>query len=158
MVLCWIALPVFAILGIFSAKYRKLTKDAFECLFKTATFRKCSSGLDDRIKSDVTGTFLKYSPPTARFFYNNYKLISWIIVILVLMSAYFTGVGVYNYVKYGNCNGPNSNEFCIFNPFANTGQAAVTTVPNLTIEQKIENCMNTSGMTRGECVTHCSAK
>jgi len=58
--LCWIALPIFAVLGIFSAKYRKLTIESLECLFKTATFQKCKSGLDDRIKSQITGKLLKY--------------------------------------------------------------------------------------------------
>jgi hypothetical protein len=113
MVLCLLALPVFAVLSIFSVKYRRLTKDALECLFKTVTLRKCTSGLDDRIRSDITGTFLKYSPKTARFFYKNYKIISWIILILFLLSTYFSAVGVYNYAKYGNCNGAQSTAFCV---------------------------------------------
>ena len=92
MVLCLLALPIFAILGIFSLKYRKLTKDSLECLFKTITLKKCSSGLDDKIRSDVTGTFLKYSPKTARFFYKHYKIISWIILIIFiyLLKNYLT--------------------------------------------------------------------
>ena len=115
MVLCLLALPIFAVLAIFSVKYRKLTKDSLECLTKTVTFRKCSSGLDDRIRSDITGTFLKFSPKTARFFYKHYKVISWIILILFLLSTYYSAVGVYNYAKYGNCNGEQSTAFCIIN-------------------------------------------
>jgi len=113
MVLCLLALPIFAILGIFSLKYRKLTKDSLECLFKTITLKKCSSGLDDKIRSDVTGTFLKYSPKTARFFYKHYKIISWIILIIFIWSVYASSVGIYNYAKHGNCNGPQSSAFCV---------------------------------------------
>lgn len=116
MVLCWIALPVFAVLGLFSVRYRKLTKDSLECLFKTVTFRKCSSGLDDKIKSDISGTLLKYSPKAAKFTYNNYKLLSWIIVILFVWSAWVGGVGMVNYIQYGNCNGPEETGFCVFDP------------------------------------------
>lgn len=61
MVLCIIALPIFVILSIFSAKYRKLTLESLDCILRTATFRKCRSGLDDRIKSSLTGKMMKFS-------------------------------------------------------------------------------------------------
>jgi protein-disulfide isomerase len=124
MVLCLLALPVFAILGIFSVKYRKLTKDAFECLIKTATLRKCESGLDDRIKAQLTGKILKFSPKFAKVTYNHYKLLSWLILILFAWSIYGSGVGVYNYYYYGNCNGPESTGFCIFDPTGSNSKIA----------------------------------
>lgn len=113
MVLCWIALPILAILGIFSAKYRKLTAESFDCLFRGITFRKCRSNLDERIKSDITGKLMKRSPTAAKWFYRNYKIIGVIILIIMILSLYFTVTGVYNYVKYGNCNGKDSDGFCI---------------------------------------------
>lgn len=116
MVLCWIALPIFAILGIFSARYRKLTRDSLECMFKTVTLRKCESGLDEKIRSDISGTILKYSPRTARGFYRYYKVISWIILIIFIWATYASAIGVYNYYQYGNCNGPASTGFCVFDP------------------------------------------
>lgn len=116
MVLCLLSLPLFAVIGIFSVKYRKLTKDALECLFKTVTLRKCKSGLDDRIKADLTGRVLKFSPKTARIFYKHYKIISWIILVIFLWSFYASSIGVYNYVTYGNCNGPESTGFCMLDP------------------------------------------
>ncbi|HIH39461.1 TPA: hypothetical protein HA219_01940 [Candidatus Woesearchaeota archaeon] len=128
MVLCLLALPVFAILGIFSLKYRNLTKDALECLFKTVTLRKCSSGLDDRIKSDVTGTFLKYSPRTAKLFYRHYRIISWIIFILFIWSVYASSVGVYNYAKHGNCSGPQSSAFCVIKTVGDGGSSILILV------------------------------
>ena len=116
MVLCIIALPIFAILGIFSLKYRKLTAEALDCLFRTATLRKCRSGLDDKIKSAMTGKAMKFSPKLARLIYRNYKLISWIILIILMWSLYGTSVGIYNYYLYGNCNGPDKTGFCALDP------------------------------------------
>ncbi len=116
MVLCLIALPVFAILGIFSLKYRKLAGESLDCMFRTVTFRKCRSGLDDRIKSRITGKMMKHSPRAAKFTYRNYKFLSWIVLVLFIWSAYESGIGTYNYVQYGNCNGPESTGFCMLDP------------------------------------------
>jgi hypothetical protein len=148
MVLCLLALPIFAVLSIFSVKYRKLTKDSLECLFKTVTLRKCSSGLDDRIRSDVTGTFLKYSPSTARFFYKNYKIISWIILILFLWSTYASGVGIYNYAVHGNCNGPQSTAFCVIKEVGDAAKSPLDQVVNAFKKPKVnESCLNTTSTT-----------
>ncbi|MEK6984349.1 MAG: thioredoxin domain-containing protein [Nanoarchaeota archaeon] len=116
MVLCLIALPVFAVLGIFSVKYRKLAVEAIDCLFKTATLRKCKSGLDDRIKAEITGKALKFSPKAAGFIYRHYKAMSWIIVVVFLWSVYESSVGIYNYAKFGNCNGPAETGLCLLDP------------------------------------------
>lgn len=116
MVLCLLALPVFALLSIFSIRYRKLTLDALNCLFRTVTLRKCESGLDDRIKASLTGKVLKFSPRAASFFYNHYQVFSWILLIIFAWSLYASTLGIYNYINYGNCNGPESNGFCIFDP------------------------------------------
>lgn len=115
MVLCWIALPIFLFLSIFSVKYRKLTIESFQCLWRTATLRPCQSSLDERLRSDITAKLMKRTPTLARGFYNNYKIISLVILIIMILSTYFTGIGVYNYIKYGNCNGADSTAFCVIN-------------------------------------------
>lgn len=148
MVLCLLALPIFAVLGIFSLKYRKLTKDALDCLFRTVTLRKCTSGLDDRIRSDITGTFLKFSPRIARFFYKNYKIISWIILILFLLSTYYSVEGVYNYVKYGNCNGESSTAFCVIKAAENKTESiidsSIRTIHNAYLKITGQPCLDTT--------------
>ena len=53
--ICFVALAVFAVMGLFSAKYRPYAKEAFDCVFRRLTLRKCESGLDKRIKSKLTG-------------------------------------------------------------------------------------------------------
>lgn len=114
MVICIIALPVLAILGIFSLRYRMLAKEAFRCLFRTIVLKPCDTGLDVRIKSKFTAK-LMWWPALARGFYRYFEVLSWIFVILLLASIVGTGYGVYNYVKYGNCNGPDQSLFCVFN-------------------------------------------
>ncbi|MBI2548216.1 DsbA family protein [Candidatus Woesearchaeota archaeon] len=124
MVLCLVALPVFAILGIFSVRYRRLTKDAVACLFNTVTLRKCKSGLDDRIKAEITGRVISFSPQTARWIYAHYKLLSWLMLTLFVASLAGSIVGIYNYVQYGNCNGPESTGFCVFDPTGSNSKIA----------------------------------
>ena len=113
--LCWIALPVFLFLSIFSVKYRRLTKESFHCLWNTMTLRPCQASIDQTLRADITATLMKRSPSLARFFYHQYKLIAFIVLMLMLASTYFTAVGIYNYIQYGNCNGADSTAFCAIN-------------------------------------------
>ena len=92
-----------------------LAAEAFRCLFRTIAFKPCDTGLDQRIKSKFTAK-LMWWPALARGFYRYFTILSWIFVILTLVSAGFTGYGLYNYYVYGNCNGPDTSAFCIFNP------------------------------------------
>lgn len=126
--ICIIALIVFGILGIFSAKYRIIAKEAFGCVFKKLTLRKCDTGLDMRLKSEITSKFLKVNPRLGRTVYRYFEWFSWIFLILTVLTMFFVAQGVYFYAVYGNCNGKNSDQFCIFDPLGtnkpsnNTGQ------------------------------------
>ena len=121
MVLCFIALPVLLILGIFSVKYRILAKDALECIGRTITFRKCKSQLDERIKANLTGKIMKRLPNIGLFFYRNFQLISVIFIILLISNIFFSATGLFNYIKYGNCNGPaDDGTFCIYSEILGT--------------------------------------
>jgi len=114
MVICIIALPLLALLGLFSLKYRILAGEAFRCLFRTIALKPCDTGLDQRIKSKFTAK-LMWWPWLARGFYNYFTILSWIFVVLTLLSVAGTGYGLYNYFVYGNCNGEQSSAFCVFN-------------------------------------------
>ncbi len=118
--ICIIALPIFAILSIFSVKYRKLTKESLNCLFKTITFRKCDADLDTRIKTHIAGKLIK-RPKTAKFFYKNFKILTLLLMIIMLVSTFYSARSIYFYAKYGTCNGPHSTQFCLLNP-THTGQ------------------------------------
>ncbi|MBI2105842.1 hypothetical protein HYT56_03320 [Candidatus Woesearchaeota archaeon] len=115
MVICLITLPILGILAIFSATHRRLFIEALDCVLRKATFRKCRSRLDERLKSQISGRLLDKNQKLGIFVFKNFELISWILIILLILSLIFSAQGIYNYIKHGNCNGVNSEEFCIIN-------------------------------------------
>jgi len=114
--ICLIALVVFGILGIFSATHRKIAFEAFNCVFRKATLRKCNSDLDKRLKSQIVAKIMRKNPKTARLVYRYFEVFSWIFTIIMIVSLIYVAIGGYNYYLYGNCNGPNQEGFCIFDP------------------------------------------
>ncbi|MBI5047160.1 thioredoxin domain-containing protein [Candidatus Micrarchaeota archaeon] len=117
MVLCIIAAIVFAVLSIFSAKYRPLAKEGLRCVFRTITLKPCDTGLDDRIKAELVSGIMKYthSPFLARFVNRRFVILSWLFVILSFGSFGYLIYGVYNFYTYGNCDGPTATGACILN-------------------------------------------
>jgi hypothetical protein len=111
--ICIIALPVLAVLGLFSASHRELAREAYECVFRTATFQPCKVDFDQKIKGKVVGRLLTISPPLARFVHRHFVLLSWLLFIATVLSLIGSLWGLYNLWAYGNCNGPNSSEFCV---------------------------------------------
>ncbi|VVB56626.1 Thioredoxin [uncultured archaeon] len=124
MVLCFVALFVFAVLGIFSAKYRALFFEALGCVGRTLTLRPCESKLDERIKATLIAHLLQRSPPAARAVHKHFAALSLVFTILFFGSMIYSAVAVYNYWAYGNCNGPNSSEFCAFDAVLRPGAGA----------------------------------
>jgi protein-disulfide isomerase len=122
---CLVALIVFGVLGIFSAKYRALAKEAFECSIRTVTLRPCQTGFDQRMQATIVGSILPHSPKTAKALNRHFNLISTIFAILFFASMIYTGYALYNYWAYGNCNGPNSTAFCVFDAIAGGQHATV---------------------------------
>lgn len=133
--ICFIALLIFGILGIFSARHRKIALEAFDCVFRRITLRKCTTGLDVRLKSKISGRFLQKNPRLGKFVYKHFEMISWIFTILLIGSLVWTGISGYNYYVYGNCNGPSIEDqegLCLFDP---TGEhAQITTCSNEDID------------------------
>jgi hypothetical protein len=103
---------LFAFLGIFSAYYRVLAKEAFKCAFGLS--EGCSTNLDKRFKIKVVAKLSRISPMLAKFTLRNFKVISYCFVVLVLLLTSYLGYAGYNFYRYGNCNGPGSGEFCMF--------------------------------------------
>jgi hypothetical protein len=102
MVICIVALVVFSVLSIFSARYRPLAKDAFKCFYKMVTLRPCDVQLETKIKAKVTSK-LMVVPKLANFFYKNFKAISWIFTIAFFSSLAYSAYGIYNLIVYGYC-------------------------------------------------------
>jgi len=112
--ICLIALFVCGVLGIFSATHRKIAREAFECVFKRIRLKPCESGLDQRLKSIITGKLMRKAPKFAGFTYRHFEAISWTFTILMVVSIAYSGIGVYNFVVYGNCNGEYSQAECVY--------------------------------------------
>lgn len=123
--ICILALIVFGILGIFSATHRKIAREAFDCVFRRVTLRSCESGLDVRLKSQITGSLMRRNPALARFTFKHFETLSWAFTILMVLSIIYTAIGGYNYYLYGNCNGPNKEGFCVFDPAGSNSKYSV---------------------------------
>lgn len=115
MVLCIIAFFVFAVMSVFSAKYRPLARDGLKCVFRTITFKPCDTGLDDQIKAQLVGGLLKYWPGGAKILNRHFTLFSWIFVLLTFGSMVYSMYGLYNFYFFGNCDGPSSANACVLN-------------------------------------------
>lgn len=118
MVLCLIALPVFLFLSIFSAKYRPLARRALDCVARKVTLRPCETGLDEELKSAALSGLMELHGPTAGFVNRHFQLFSFAFAILFIASILITAQGLYYFVLYGNCNGPEGG-FCIYNGLQN---------------------------------------
>ncbi|NYZ80049.1 hypothetical protein H0N95_02245 [Candidatus Micrarchaeota archaeon] len=123
MVFCIVALVVFGIMGIFSAYYRTLAKEALTCVLRTAVFKPCDTGFDEKMKAKITGKLAKASPEAAKVVYANFTFFSWILVVITLASMILSLQAAYNIVVYNNCNGPDSSALC-----AITGAGGTTPV------------------------------
>ena len=137
--ICFIALIIFGILGIFSATHRKIAIEAFDCVFRKITLRKCNTGLDTRLKAGITGKLLRNNPKFGKVIYKNFEIISWCFTILLIGSFVWTGVSGYNYYVYGNCNGPSVEDqegLCLFDPTGSHSE--ISTCGNEDIESSGE--------------------
>jgi hypothetical protein len=116
---------IFGILGIFSATHRKIAIEAFDCVFRKVTLRKCNTGLDVRLKSSITGKSFQKHPKLGKFIYKHFEIISGMFTILLIGSLIWTGISGYNYYVYGNCNGPSVEDqqgLCLFDPSGENSQ------------------------------------
>jgi len=150
---------VFAVLGIFSAAYRKLAAEAFDCVFRRIIFRPCHSGLDKRLKSEITGKIMRRSPRLAAFTYKYFEVFSWTFIILTVLSLVGIGISVYNYVEYGNCNGYDSNGVCIYKEIADaTGTfKADTKCQNPSCQNPSCTCANITDCIHKNITSQCNA-
>ena len=130
MVLCFIALPIFLVLSIFSAKYRSLSRRAIDCVFKKALLRPCDTGLDEEIKAASISGIMKISPGAAAFVNRRIEALSIVFMLLMVLSIVFTAEGLYNLWAYGNCNGPQGG-FCPISDIQNAALKMPTSVSGI---------------------------
>jgi len=128
--ICFIAWIVFAVLGIFSARYRSYFFEATDCLFRKMTLRKCTTSFDQKMKMKVSTKLAALNKSLGSFVFKHFEIISWIFTIIMIVSlawsAYATADGIYNWVVFGNCYGPNSTELCVLNTLTGKTQPATS--------------------------------
>jgi len=79
-----------------------MAREAMKCVFKNLTFSPCDVKLEQKIKEKVTAKLLRF-PTLARFFYKNFKVISWAFTISFFASLAYPVYAIYNYFAYGTC-------------------------------------------------------
>lgn len=110
--ICLLSFLVFGFLGIFFAGYRSLALEALDCLVQRAKTGECEADFDAKMKSTVVGKAMDRSPRLAKFLNNYLEYISWLLILLLLVSAFFAFNGLYNYLVFGNCAGPEASGGC----------------------------------------------
>ncbi len=110
--LCIIALFVFGILSIFSAKYRPYARASFDCVFRRLTLRPCNTTLEEQVKSETVAALLPRLPPLAKFVNSHWEGISWAFTILLVVSLIYTAYGIYNFVEFGTCDPTDPGKGC----------------------------------------------
>ena len=103
MPLCLVALVVFSVMSIWSAKYRRLAKETFKCVTRTLTLSPCDMAFEQRVKARVTAKLLNLNPALARTFYQNFRIFAWAFTATFFVSLFLTARSFYNYAVYGSC-------------------------------------------------------
>lgn len=137
--ICFIALIVFAILALFSAKYRPFALEAFDCVFRRITLRPCTTGFDKKMKMRISTKLLEKHEGLGKFANRHFEAISWILTIAMIASFIYAAIGTYNWWAFGNCNGPNSSAACILNDITGKPQQVACPFPNCT-QQDVDYC------------------
>lgn len=108
---CIAAFIIFAVLGIFSARYRTLAKKAWGCVWRRITFKPCDISVQEEIKSRLVGKLLFTWPRLARFLNRWAGFFAFAFVALSLWSfVAVIGSGL-NLFVYDTCN-PDNPESC----------------------------------------------
>ncbi len=117
--LCILSLIVSSVLGIFFASYRKLAKESLNCLLQKAKTGKCDADLNTRLKSTIVSKAMKRDKRLAKFLNNYIEYISWALILVFLISVVYLGLGIYNYIVFGHCGGPQATGGCAFEQASN---------------------------------------
>ena len=109
--ICIAGFIVFAVLGIFSARYRKAAKKAWQCVGRRLTFRPCDSSMKDDIKNRILGKLIVKRPRLARFLDKWLEALAFIFIALTIWSVLVVINVSLNLFVYNTCN-PGHSEAC----------------------------------------------
>jgi hypothetical protein len=101
---CIVAFVVFALLGVFSARYRTIARKAWGCVLRRVTFKPCDISIQEEIKSRLMGRFIVTHPAIARYINRWSNIFAWIFVILSVWSLVIVFNSGLNLFVYGTCS------------------------------------------------------
>lgn len=108
---CIAAFIILAFLGIFSARYRKLATDAWKCVSRKVTFRKCDTSFKEDLKSRLLARHAVKRPRLAGFLDKWLDVLALVFVALTIWSLFVVIKSGLNLYVYDTCN-PNNAASC----------------------------------------------
>lgn len=108
---CIAGFIVFAILGIFSARYRRLAKEAWACVARKATLRKCDTNFKNEAKARLLGKIIVTRPRLAKWLDAGVEVLAFIFVMLIIWSSLVVVRSGLNLFVYNTCD-PANSESC----------------------------------------------
>lgn len=111
---CPIILILFIIIIIKTIIFRKLVKELIQQIWTIITKQNKTIKPSKNLLT-IKGS-KKYFLPTfyGKIIYKYFNIMAWIYVISIFIILILVGQLTYNYVAYDNCNGKNSEEYCLF--------------------------------------------
>jgi hypothetical protein len=108
---CIAAFIILCILGIFSARYRRLAGKAWYCVSRKLTFRPCEIRFDEELKGKLLGKLIITHPRLARWLGRWFDVLAFIFVVLSIWSLIVVLIAGLNLFVYGTCD-PQNAEAC----------------------------------------------
>ena len=130
---CIAAFIVFAIIGIFSLKYRQLAKKAWYCTAKRLTFRPCDSSFKDDVKASILSKVLIKHPKMIKKADIAIEITAAIIVILTFWSLLVLVRSGLDLFVYGTCD-PHEAQSCVLD----TTKSCTINSPSLSFVESVK--------------------
>ena len=111
--ICVASFIVFSFLGIFSAKYRSLAFEAYNCMLDRITLGECDAEFEDKIRATVIGKVLDHSPRTARFLERHFEAISIAFVVVFALSFLYVLKSLVFLAVFGSCTYGSGGGGCV---------------------------------------------
>lgn len=105
---CIAAFIVLFIIGIFSAKYRVMMKQAWGCVGRKLTLRPCDTSFKKDMKDHMLAKVANKSPKMVKTADISIEVGSFIVVLLTIWSVYVVLISGLNLYVYGTCNPSNA--------------------------------------------------
>lgn len=106
---CIAAFIVLAIIGIFSARYRKLAKKAWNCTLRRVTFRPCDTSFKEETKNKLLSHVANRTPKLVKVADIGIEVAAFLFVFLTIWSVLLVARSGLNLYVWGTCNPANAS-------------------------------------------------